>query len=98
MPSRKRAGLKARSEAYGLASSDGPRWSRASHQQGCGTVRCMSRESGPSNRMGAGVAIGVGIGTALGVATDRIELWIPIGIAMGLCIGYGMSQHNSEDE
>ncbi|MBO3116875.1 hypothetical protein J4050_08960 [Winogradskyella sp. DF17] len=39
----------------------------------------------PISNWGKGIAIGFDLGTAIGVATDKLVLWMPMGVAFGIC-------------
>ena len=38
-------------------------------------------------RPGLALAVGIGVGTAIGVASGRLMVWLPLGIAVGVMIG-----------
>src|SRR5947209_1691105 len=45
-----------------------------------------------SKAIGLGMAFGTAAGAILGVATDKVGVWLPIGIAVGLAIGLAVAR------
>ena len=43
---------------------------------------------------GIGLALGAGFGLTIGIITGNIALWMPIGAALGLIFGGGLTRQN----
>ena len=40
------------------------------------------------NKLVPWIAIGVAIGTSIGIATDNLQIWLPLGISIGALISF----------
>ena len=40
------------------------------------------------------MCVGIAIGTALGVVTDNLAIYMPLGLAVGMCIGASLDDKN----
>ena len=46
------------------------------------------KETQTQNKFGFWIAIGVAIGTSIGIATENLQIWLPLGISMGALISF----------
>ncbi|MDC3258328.1 hypothetical protein OAU28_03155 [Flavobacteriales bacterium] len=46
------------------------------------------KETQTQDKFGFWLAIGVAIGTSIGVATENLQIWLPLGISMGALISF----------